>query len=357
MFKSAKNLLEITKITTTQKGSQMITDAIHSLCRKENLSFKQAKTTMDLIMEGKVSDVQIAAFLTALACKGESIDEITASVRSLKEHCDKLECGEVLEIVGTGGDGSHSFNISSTASLIIASGGVKVAKHGNRAFSSKCGAADVFEALGVNITLPKQKAQSLIKDIGFCFLFAQNYHSAMKNVAPVRKELAIRTIFNIIGPLCNPANPQMQIMGVYEQRLLAPMAKVLQNLGVKRALVVYGLDKLDEISLSAPTQIYEVNGDKIDTYTIAPQDFGYEVCDRAALKGGDAKENATILLDILNGKDKGAKRAVACLNAGAGLYLAGSAKSIKEGVKLAQDLIDNGKAQQKLEELIAKSNQ
>ncbi len=335
----------------------MITETIHSLTRKENLSSKQAKSAMDAIMEGKVSDVQIAAFLTALACKGESIDEITASVRSLKEHCECLECGEVLEIVGTGGDGSHSFNISSTASLIIASGDVKVAKHGNRAFSSKCGAADVFEALGVNISLPKDKAKSLIEKTGFCFLFAQNYHSAMKNVAPVRKELAIRTIFNIIGPLCNPANPQMQIMGVYEQRLLAPMAKVLQNLGVKRALVVYGLDKLDEISLSAPTQIYEVNGEKISTYTISPQDFGYEICDKNALKGGEASQNATILRDILSGKEKGAKLQVACLNAGAGLYLANKADSIKEGVALAQNLIDSGKAAKKLEDIIAKSNE
>ncbi|MGX3044633.1 anthranilate phosphoribosyltransferase [Helicobacter sp. T3_23-1056] len=335
----------------------MITDTIHSLIRKENLSSKQAKSAMDAIMDGKVSEVQIAAFLTALACKGESIDEITASVRSLKEHCECLECGEVLEIVGTGGDGSHSFNISSTASLIIASGGVKVAKHGNRAFSSKCGAADVFEALGVNISLPKDKAKALIEKTGFCFLFAQNYHSAMKNVAPVRKELAIRTIFNIIGPLCNPANPQMQIMGVYEQRLLAPMAKVLQNLGVRRALVVYGLDKLDEISLSAPTQIYEVNGEKISTYTISPQDFGYEACDKNALRGGDASQNATILKEILSGKERGAKLQVACLNAGAGLYLANKADSIKDGVALAQNLIDSGKAAQKLEEIITKSNE
>lgn len=333
----------------------MITDTIHSLTRKENLSSKQAKTTMDAIMDGKVSDVQIAAFLTALACKGESIDEITASVRSLREHCEHIECGEVLEIVGTGGDGSHSFNISSTASFIIASGGVRVAKHGNRAFSSKCGAADVFEALGVNISLPRERAKALIDEVGMCFLFAQNYHSAMKNVAPVRKELAIRTIFNIIGPLCNPANPQMEIMGVYEQRLLAPMAKVLQNLGIKRALVVYGLDKLDEISLSAPTQIYEVNGDKIDTYTISPQDFGYEVCDKSALKGGEAKENAQIIRDILSGKEKGAKAKIACLNAGAGLYLAGKASTIKEGVKLAESLIESGKASAKLEELIIKS--
>lgn len=333
----------------------MITDTIHSLTRKENLSSKQAKTTMDAIMDGKVSDVQIAAFLTALACKGESIDEITASVRSLREHCEHIECGEVLEIVGTGGDGSHSFNISSTASFIIASGGVKVAKHGNRAFSSKCGAADVFEALRVNISLPRERAKALIDEVGMCFLFAQNYHSAMKNVAPVRKELAIRTIFNIIGPLCNPANPQMEIMGVYEQRLLAPMAKVLQNLGIKRALVVYGLDKLDEISLSAPTQIYEVNGDKIDTYTISPQDFGYEVCDKSALKGGEAKENAQIIRDILSGKEKGAKAKISCLNAGAGLYLAGKASTIKEGVKLAESLIESGKASAKLEELIAKS--
>ena len=265
----------------------MIKEAILKLAKKENLTYGEAYQVMDEIMSGAASDVQMSSYLTALSMKGETIDEITASAADMREHCVKLLHNiDALEIVGTGGDGANSFNISTTSALVIASAGVPVAKHGNRAASSKCGAADVLEALGVKITLPPGKSAELLEKIGICFLFAQNYHIAMKYVAPVRKELGIRTIFNILGPLANPAGANMEVMGVYDEALVEPLAKVLENLGVKNAMVVYGQDKLDEISSCAPTTVCEVKDGIYSSYVIKPDDFGFERADKSELVGG-----------------------------------------------------------------------
>ncbi len=335
----------------------MIREAIISLGKKENLSYNTAKAVMDEIMGGGVSDIQLSAYLTALAMKGETIDEITGSAEGMRGHCIRLlHDMDVLEIVGTGGDQSNSFNISTTSAIVISSGGVPVAKHGNRAASSRCGAADVLEALGVNISIPPEKSTELLNKINICFLFAQNYHLSMKYVAPVRKELGIRTIFNILGPLTNPAGASMQVMGVYEEALVEPLARVLSKLGVKSAMVVYGQDVLDEISLSAPTTVCEVKDGSYRSYVIEPEQFGFAKCEKEELIGGAPQENAKITRSILNG-EKGAKRNAVALNAGAGLYVAGKAPSLEEGVRLAQNLIDTGAAKARLEEFIKLSKE
>lgn len=334
----------------------MIKEAILKLSKKIDLTAEEAKTCMNEIMDGKASDVQMSSYLTALSIKGETIDEITGSAAGMREHCIKLlNDEEVLEIVGTGGDGANSFNISTTSSIIIAASGVKVAKHGNRAASSKCGAADVLEALGVKIDVSPQKSATILNKINICFLFAQNYHIAMKYVAPVRRELGIRTVFNILGPLTNPAGASMQVMGVYEETLVKPLAEVLSNLGVKRAMVVYGQDCLDEISLSAPTSVCEVKDGSYTSYTITPEQFGFKRCNKADLVGGSPDYNAKITRDILNGV-KGPKRDAVLLNAGAAIYIGGKAKTMQEGIELAADLIDSGKALSKLEEFIKETN-
>ncbi len=336
----------------------MIRESIIKLSKKQNLTYQEAEEVMDEIMSGKATPVQMSAYLTALALKGETIDEITASAAGMRAHCIKLlHDMDVLEIVGTGGDGSNSFNISTTASLVIAAGGVPVAKHGNRAASSKSGAADVLEALGVKITIPPEKSQELLKKIGICFLFAQNYHIAMKYVAPIRKELGIRTVFNILGPLSNPAGANMELMGVYDEALVEPLAQVMANLGVTRGMVVFGQDSLDEISMSAPTSVCEIKDGKFTSYVLTPEQFGYERCTKEELQGGTPQENADITKAILEGKETGAKRHAVCLNAGAALYIAGKAKTIEEGVRLAEKLIDSGAALKKLNEFVEKSNQ
>ena len=286
---------------------KMIKEAIINLNAKKDLDYETAKTVMNEIMDGEASPVQMSAYLTALAMKGETIDEITASASAMRAHCIKLlHNKEVLEIVGTGGDKSNSFNISTTSAIVIAAGGVPVAKHGNRAASSKSGAADVLEALGVNIILSPEKSTELLDKIGICFLFAQNYHIAMKYVAPVRKELGIRTVFNILGPLSNPAGANMEVMGVYDETLVEPLARVLCNLGVTRAMVVYGQDGLDEISMGAPTKVCEVKNGEFSSYEITPEQFGFKRCDRSELEGGTPEENAEITKAILGG-EKGAK--------------------------------------------------
>lgn len=334
----------------------MIKEAIIKLTNKENLSYEEAKAVMNEIMSGEASDVQKSAYLTALTMKGETIDEITGSAEEMRNHAVQLSHeGDVLEIVGTGGDKSDSFNISTTASLVIASAGVPVAKHGNRAASSKSGAADVLESLGVNITISPQKSAELLQNIGICFLFAQSYHTAMKYVGPIRKELGIRTIFNILGPLANPASANLQVMGVYDESLVEPLAKVLSNLGVKRALVVYGQDRLDEISASAETSVCEVKDGTFKSYTISPEQFGLTRCKKEELTGGTPDENAAITKAVLAG-EQGARRTAVVLNAGAGLYVAGKADSIEAGIRLAEELIDSGKAEKKLEEFVKYSN-
>ena len=312
---------------------------------------------MNEIMSGEATPVQMSAYLTALSIKGETIDEITASAAGMRAHCIKLLHNmDVLEIVGTGGDGSNSFNISTTSSLVIAAAGVPVAKHGNRAASSKSGAADVLEALGVNISIPPEKSAQLLKDISICFLFAQNYHVAMKYVAPIRKELGIRTVFNILGPLSNPAGANMELMGVYDESLVEPLAQVMAKLGVSRGMVVYGKDSLDEISMCAPTAVCEIKDGWFQSYELTPEQFGYERCDKSQLTGGSPQENAEITKAILEGREKGAKRQAVCLNAGAALYITGKAETIEQGVRMAESLIDDGSALRKLEEFITESN-
>ena len=338
----------------------MIKEAIVKLVTKADLTYDEAYTVMNEIMNGETSPTQNAAFLAAMSTKSaraETTDEIAGCAAAMREHALKVDTGmDILEIVGTGGDNAHSFNISTTSALITAAGGVKIAKHGNRAASSQCGTADCLEALGVNIDQSPEKCVELLKKVGMCFFFAQKYHTSMKYVGPIRKELGFRTVFNILGPLTNPASPQMQILGVYDDYLVEPLAQVLVNLGVKRGMVVYGTDKLDEISLSSPTKICEIRDGWFKSYVIKPEDFGFETCNKDELKGGSPKENAEITREILKGKT-GHKRNAVLLNAGAALYIAGKAESMKEGVKLAGEIIDSGKALETLNMLIKVSNQ
>ena len=341
-----------------KEGIKMIKEAIIALSKKEDLSFEVAQEVMDEIMSGQTSDIQKSAYLTALAMKGETIEEITGSAAGMRAHCLRLlNDMDVLEIVGTGGDQSNSFNISTTSAVVISAGGVPVAKHGNRAASSKSGAADVLEALGVNINVSPATSAQMLKSINICFLFAQKYHSAMKFVAPVRKELGIRTVFNILGPLSNPAGANMQVMGVYEEALVEPLARVLSNLGVKNAMVVYGQDKLDEISMSAKTSVCEIKKGEFRSYEIEPEQFGFEKCEKEALVGGTPEENAAITLSILNGEERGPKRNAVLLNAGAGLYVTGKVNTLEEGVSMAAELIDSGAAKARLDEFIRMSNE
>jgi len=334
----------------------MIKDAILFLSREQDLTYKMAEEVMHEIMTGEATPVQMSAYLTALSLKGETIDEITASASGMRKHCVRLlHDVDALEIVGTGGDGANTFNISTTAAIIAAAAGVPVAKHGNRSASGKCGAADVLEELGVNIGVSPEKSSEMLKEIGICFLYAQNYHIAMKYVAPIRRELAIRTMFNILGPLTNPAGAKMELMGVYDKELVEPLARVLCNLGVKNAMIVHGEDGLDEISLSAPTLVCEVKDGWIRSYTITPEQFGFERCAAYDLQGGKPAENARILRAILNG-EKGAKRDAAVLNAAAAMYISGRYGSIEEAIVAAEDVLDTGKAKRKLNEFIQQSN-
>mgnify|MGYP002523375397 CR=1 FL=1 len=334
----------------------MIREAILKVSKKEDLTYDEAYQTMDEIMSGEASEVQMSSYLTAMSMKGETIDEITASVKAMRNHCVRiLNDVDALEIVGTGGDGSNTFNISTTSSVVISAAGVPVAKHGNRSASCKCGAADVLEELGVNIHIPPEKSLACLEKNNICFLFAQNYHIAMKYVASVRKELAIRTIFNILGPLTNPAGATMQVLGVYDKELVEPLAEVLNNVGVKSALSVYGMDGMDEISTSSETFVCEIKNGKTKSYLIKPEDFGFERCKKEDLVGGSPKENAQITLDILKGQ-KGPKRNAVLLNSAAGLYVAGCVESINDGVKLAEEIIDSGKALKQLEKFIECTN-
>lgn len=334
----------------------MIKEAILKLIQKKDLSFEESKQVMNEVMSGQATEVQMSAYLTALALKGETIDEITGSASGMRQHCIKLLHGkDALEIVGTGGDNSNSFNISTTASFVISAAGVPVAKHGNRATSSKCGAADCLEALGINITIPPEKSAQLLENINICFLFAQNYHIAMKYVAPIRRELGFRTVFNILGPLSNPAGANMEVMGVYDESLVEPLAHVMANLGVKNGMVVYGQDCLDEISMSSETTVCEIQSGSFRTYVIKPEDFGFIRCSKQDLEGGSPEQNAMITKKILNG-EKGAKRDAVVLNSAAALYIAGKAKTISDGVLLAQQIIDSGKAKAQLEKFIKYSN-
>lgn len=335
----------------------MIREAILKLAAKEDLSYQMAETVMNEIMSGAATPVQMSAFLTALSLKGETIEEITACADGMRQHCVKLlHDMNALEIVGTGGDKSNSFNISTVSALVVSATGVPVAKHGNRAASSKCGAADVLEELGVNISISPEKSTRILEEIGICFLYAQNYHIAMKYVAPVRKELGIRTVFNVLGPLCNPAGANMQLMGVYEEGLVEPLAKVLYNLELKNAMVVYGQDGLDEISLSAPTSVCEIRNGKFDSYVLTPEELGLKRCEKDDLTGGTPKENAAIARKILEG-EKGPKRDAVILNSAAAIYIANPSIDLAGAVEIAGNTIDSGKAKEQLEQFVRLSNE
>ena len=340
----------------------MIKEAIVKIVGKEDLTYEEAYTVMNEIMSGNTSSVQNAAFLAALStksAKAETTDEITGCAEAMRAHATRVDTGmDVFEIVGTGGDNAGSFNISTTSALVAAASGMKVAKHGNRAASSMCGTADCLEALGVNIDQNPEKCIELLNEVGMCFFFAQKYHTSMKYVGAIRKELGFRTVFNILGPLTNPATPTMQLLGVYDEYLVTPLAKVLVDLGVKRGMVVYGQDKLDEISMSAPTTVCEIKDGWYKSFTIKPEDFGFKRCSKNELRGGTPKENAAITRTILDGSKNttGAKTAAVLLNAGASLYIGGKADSIKDGVELAREIIASGKAIETLEKLIEVSN-
>ena len=337
----------------------MIKEAIVKIVNKEDLSYDEAYSVINEIMNGETTPTQNSAFLAALStksAKAETTDEIAGCAAAMRDHATKLETDmELFEIVGTGGDNAGSFNISTTSALVAAAGGIKVAKHGNRAASSQCGTADCLEALGVNIEQSPEKCRELLDKVGMCFFFAQKYHTSMKYVGPIRKELGFRTVFNILGPLTNPGSPKYQLLGVYDEYLAEPLAQVLISLGVKRGMVVYGQDKLDEISMSAPTTVCEFKDGWFKTYTIAPEDFGFARCTKEELKGGTPAENAQITRDVLSGA-KGPKRNAVLMNAGASLYIYGKAESLKEGVELAAEIIDSGKALETLEKFIEISN-
>ena len=337
----------------------MIKEAIVKIVNKGDLTYEEAYAVMNEIMSGETTPTQNAAFLAALStksAKAETTDEIAGCAAAMRDHATRVETDEdVFEIVGTGGDNAQSFNISTTSALVCAAGGMKVAKHGNRAASSKCGTADCLEALGVKIEQSPARCKELLSEVGMCFFFAQKYHASMKHVGAIRKELGFRTVFNILGPLTNPGSPKMQLLGVYDEYLVEPLAQVLISLGVERGMVVYGQDKLDEISMSAPTTVCEFKDGWFKSYVITPEQFGFARCTKADLEGGTPEENAKITRAILQG-EKGHKRNAVLLNAGAGLYIAGKAESMEAGVKLAAELIDSGKVNETLGRFIAVSN-
>ena len=337
----------------------MIKEAIVKIVNKEDLTYEEAYTVMNEIMSGETSPTQNAAFLSALSTKSaraETTDEIAGCAAAMREKATCVDAGDDLfEIVGTGGDNAHSFNISTTSALVAAAGGMRVAKHGNRAASSQSGTADCLEALGVNIDQSPEKCRELLDKAGMCFFFAQKYHTSMKYVGAIRKELGFRTVFNILGPLTNPGHPAMQLLGVYDEYLVQPLAQVLMNLGVKKGMVVYGQDKLDEISLSAPTTVCEFRDGWMKNYVITPEKFGLKRCEKTDLTGGTPAENAGITQAILAG-EKGPRRDAVLMNAGAALYIGGKAANMADGIQLAAELIDSGKAAQTLEKLISVSN-
>ena len=337
----------------------MIQEAIVKIVNKEDLTYDEAYAVMNEIMSGETTPTQNAAFLAALSTKSaraETIDEIAGCAAAMRAHAVRVETGmDVFEIVGTGGDNARSFNISTTSALVAAAGGMRVAKHGNRAASSRCGTADCLEALGVNIQQSPARCIELLNQVGICFFFAQKYHSSMKYVGAIRRELGFRTVFNILGPLTNPGTPSMQLLGVYDGYLVEPLAQVLSNLGVRRGMVVYGQDRLDEISVSAPTTVCEIRDGWFKSCGISPEEFGLDRCRKEDLSGGDPDENAAITLAVLHG-ETGPRRNAVLMNAGASLYIGGKAGSIKDGIALAADLIDSGKALETLRRFIELSN-
>ena len=337
----------------------MIKEAIEKIVSKEDLTYDEAYAVMNEIMSGETTATQNAAFLASLSTKSaraETTEEIAGCAAAMRDHATKVNTGmELFEVVGTGGDNAQSFNISTTTAIIAAAGGMKVAKHGNRAASSLCGTADCLEALGVNINQSPARCIELLGEVGMCFFFAQKYHTSMKYVGSIRRELGFRTVFNILGPLTNPGTPTMQLLGVYDDYLVEPLAQVLVNLGGRRGMVEYGQEKLDEISLSAPTTICEIKDGWFKSSVITPEQFGFERCSKDDLRGGTPEENAQITRAILSG-EKGHKRNAVLMNAGAALYIGGKADSMQDGITLAAQLIDSGKALQTLNKLIEVSD-
>lgn len=339
----------------------MIKEAIEKIVLKEDLTYDEAYAVMNEIMNGETTPTQNAAFLAALSTKStkaETIDEISGCAQAMREHALTVDGGDMdtLEIVGTGGDRAGSFNISTTTAFVAAAAGIKVAKHGNRAASSKSGTADCLEALGANINLEPEKCVSLLEDAGFCFFFAQKYHTSMKYVGAIRRELGFRTVFNILGPLTNPIKPSRQLLGVYDEYLLEPLAKVLTSLGVKNGMVVYGREKLDELSTAGETAVCEFNNGEYSSYVLTPEQFGLTRSTKKDLEGGTPEENAAITRDILSGKDRGPKFETVLMNAGAALYIAGKATDIADGIEKARELIDNGEALKAMERFVDLSN-
>lgn len=331
----------------------MIQQAIHKAINRQDLSYDEAVQTMKEIMAGEASQVQMAVFLTALRMKGGTITEITACAEGMRSAGTHLQPDkEVLEIVGTGGDEVGTFNISTTAAFVIAAAGIPVAKHGNRSVSSKSGSADLLEKLGVNLMLEVDEAKKVLEDTDMVFLFAQKYHAAMKNVGPVRREMKERTVFNILGPLTNPANATRQLLGVYDEELVETMAQVLSNLGVTRGMSVHGSDGLDEITVTGPTRCCEIRDGKLTSFTITPEQFGLKRYEMKEIIGGTPEENAQITRDILSGKEQGAKRDIVLLNAGIAIYLGRDDLSMEDAVKLAAEMIDSGKAYEKMKTFV-----
>ena len=331
----------------------MITDIIHKLVDRINLNEAEASHAMEELMAGRATDVQVAGFLTALRMKGESALELAAFARVMRECAEPFWSGDalpVLDTCGPGGDRSGTFNISTAAAFVVAGAGIRVAKHGNRSASSKCGSADVMEALGIDIQMPPDRLREAVTDIGIGFLFAQRYHSSMKHVMPARTQLRMRTVFNIVGPLSNPALPQFQVIGVASMMMIDLLAHALQELGTEHSFVICGKDGVDEISISAPTAIRELKKGEITSYTISPEDFGIFSVSSAKIQGGDAPANAAILESIFRG-ERGPKRDVVVLNAAAGIVAGGAAETMQDGIRAAENAIDSGAAWKKLDNL------
>ncbi len=337
----------------------MIKEAIVKIVNKQDLTYDEAFAVMNEIMGGETSHTQNAAFLAALSTKSaraETTDEIAGCAAAMRAHALRVDTGmDIFEIVGTGGDNAGSFNISTTSAFVAAAGGMKVAKHGNRAASSMSGTADCLEALGANISQSPARCIELLNEVGMCFFFAQKYHTSMKYVGAIRRELGFRTVFNILGPLTNPASPKMQLLGVYDEYLVAPLAQVLISLGVRRGMVVYGQDKLDEIAASSATTVCEIRDGWYRTSVIAPEDFGLTRCSKEDLRGGTPQENAEITRSVLKG-EQGPRRTAVLMNAGASLYIGEKAPTMQDGIALAAELIDSGRAYAAMEKFIEVSN-
>lgn len=335
----------------------MIGKPIEKVIQGNNLTEEEMMDCMSKIMSGEVTEAQIASFLTALKIKGEAVSEIIGGAKVMREKAEVVDIQNyyTVDTCGTGGDKLGTFNISTAVAIITAAAGVSVVKHGNRSVSSKCGSADVLETLGIKIDLSPVQVEACVKEIGIGFFFAPAFHKAMRFVGKTRKELGFRTIFNILGPLANPAHANAQVLGVFDERLTEPMAEVLMGLGVEHALVVHGMDGLDEISTTADTKVTELKDTCLTTYYIKPEDFGFDRVDIDEIKGGDAVENAQIIKDLLQGA-KGPKRDILLLNTAAALYVGKKVDSIKAGIELAANLIDEGKAYEKLQSFIDKTN-